>query len=303
MTDKRATILLTGASGFIGKRLLPELLQNSFTVRALVRRADIKLHPGVEAVTGDLLEPLSMDRAMQGIDTAFYLVHSMAGGRAGFARRDRQAAENFVTAATRAGIRRVIYLGGLGETGANLSEHLASRREVAEILRQGPFATTVLRAAIIIGAGGASFEMIRSLVTSLPVMITPRWVETRCQPIAVDDVIRYLVGTLLNEATSNDTFDIGGPEILTYREMMERFAAILNRPLFIVPVPLLTPRLSSYWVGLVTSVSPAVAIPLIEGLKNEVICRDLRLRQLLPFPLMGYEEGVRRALAEMNLPS
>ncbi|HEU0264674.1 MAG TPA: NAD(P)H-binding protein [Geobacterales bacterium] len=301
MTDKRATILLTGASGFIGQRLLPELLQNGFTVRALVRRADIKLPPGVEAVTGDLLEPLSMDRAMQGIDTAFYLVHSMAGGRAGFARRDRQAAENFVTAATRAGIRRVIYLGGLGETGANLSEHLASRREVAEILRQGPFATTVLRAAIIIGAGGASFEMIRSLVTSLPVMITPRWVETRCQPIAVDDVIRYLVGTLLNEATSSDTFDIGGPDILTYREMMERFAAILNRPVFILPVPLLTPRLSSYWVGLVTSVSPAVAIPLIEGLKNEVICRDLRLRQLIPFPLIGYEEGIRRALSEMGL--
>ncbi|HEX8961063.1 MAG TPA: NAD(P)H-binding protein [Geobacteraceae bacterium] len=298
MATDRGKVLVTGATGFIGMRLITSLLHEGYAVRCLVRRPETSLPHGAERVHADLLEPATLGAACAEVDTAYYLVHSMAGGRAGFERRDRQAAENFVAAADRAGVRRVIYLGGLGEAGEILSEHLASRMEIARILRTGRFSTTVLRAAIIIGAGGASFEMIRSLVERLPVMITPRWVSTRCQPIAVGDVIRYLVGCLKEERTAGETFDIGGPEILTYREMMERFARVERRPLLIVPVPLLTPKLSSYWVGLITPVKPSIAMPLIEGLCNEVICGDRRIREIIPFPLTSYDEAVRIALAE-----
>jgi uncharacterized protein YbjT (DUF2867 family) len=249
-------------------------------------------------VKGDLLEPLGLDAAFRGIDTAYYLVHSMAGGRAGFERRDRQAAEYFNNAAQKAGLRRVIYLGGLGETGEGLSEHLASRMEVAEILMKGAFLTTVLRAPVIIGAGGASYEMIKALVEKLPVMITPRWVSTRCQPIAVSDVISYLVGCLKEERTAGDTFDIGGPEILSYRNMMERFARIEGRSLLILPVPFLSLKLSSYWLGLFTPVSPSVAMPLIEGVRSEMVCVDLRIRGLVPLQLTGFDEAIRIALEE-----
>lgn len=297
MEPGNGTVLITGASGFIGRRLAARLAASGYRLRCMVRRAADGLPDGVETVAGDLLAPLSLGAVMAGIDTVFYLVHSMGGGRAGFERRDREAARNFVAAAERAGVRRVIYLGGLGETGDDLSEHLRSRLEVAGILRSGSFATTVLRAAVIIGAGGASFEMIRSLVERLPVMITPRWVQTRCQPIAVDDVIAYLAGCLTDERTAGGIFDIGGPEVLTYREMMEHLARIDRRRLFILPVPVLTPRLSSYWVGLITPVSPSVSMPLIEGLKNEVVCRDDGIRRLLPLALTPYDEAVRRALA------
>jgi uncharacterized protein YbjT (DUF2867 family) len=290
--------MVTGSTGFIGRRLVSALADEGFLVRAMVRRPDAVVPEGVEAVVADLLEPLSLDAALAGVETAYYLVHSMAAGRTGFERRDRQAARNFTAAADRAGMRRAIYLGGLGETGSGLSEHLASRREVAEILQSGRFSTTVLRAAIIIGAGGASYEIIKALVDRLPVMITPRWVSTRCQPIAVGDVLRYLVGCLRDERTAGGAFDIGGPEILSYRDMMERFARLRGRRLLIVPVPLLTPKLSSYWVGLVTPVKPSISMPLIEGLRNEVVCRDTRLRELLPFPLTPFDEALRRALDE-----
>jgi len=290
-------ILVTGASGFIGRRLTAALLAAGFSVRCLVRR-DTPLPAGAVAVSGDLLAPETLPVAMDGIDTAYYLVHSMAGGRAGFEERDRRAAENFVRAATAAGVRRVIYLGGLGETGKGLSGHLQSRMEVGAILRAAPFATTFLRAAVIFGAGGASFEMIRSLVEHLPLMITPRWVNTKCQPIAVDDVISYLVGCLTEERTTGETFDIGGPDILTYREMMERFAALEGKKLWIIPVPVLTPRLSSYWVALITPVKPAISMPLIEGLANEVVCRENRIRELIPIRLTPFAEAVTRALAE-----
>ena len=290
-------ILITGASGFIGQRLTRALLAAGCAVRCLVRR-DMDLPPGATAVSGDLLAAATLPAAMDNIDTAYYLVHSMAGGRAGFEERDRLAAENFVRAATAAKVRRVIYLGGLGETGAGLSEHLQSRLEVGAILRAAPFATTFLRAAVIFGAGGASFEMIRSLVKHLPVMITPKWVNTKCQPIAVDDVINYLVGCLTEERTAGETFDIGGPDILTYREMMLRFAALQGRKLLIIPVPVLTPRLSSYWVALITPVKPAISMPLIEGLANEVVCRENRIRELIPFRLTPFDEAVTKALAE-----
>jgi len=293
-------VLVTGATGFIGKRLVGALLTEGYKVRCLVRRPDAPLPPGVDRAVGDLLEPLTLSNALAEVDTAYYLVHSMGGSRAGFDRRDRTAAEYFVKAAKSAGLRRTIYLGGLGETGDNLSEHLKSRLEVEKILWNGTFKTTVLRAAVIIGAGGASFEIIRSLVKHLPFMITPRWVATRCQPIAVTDVIRYLTGCLADERTAGQTFDIGGPDILTYRQMIERFAKITGKFVVIVPVPVLTPKLSSYWVGLMTPVKPSISMPLIEGLANEVVCREEQIREYLPIPLTSYDIAVKDALAEME---
>ena len=298
MEKKDSKILVTGASGFIGRLLICRLLADGFDVRCLVRHDAAGVPAGAETVLGDMLQPHTLGPVLEGIDTAYYLVHSMSAGRAGFERRDRDAAENFVAAAEKAGVRRVIYLGGLGETGDDLSEHLKSRLEVGEILKGGRFLTTFLRAAIIIGAGGASFEMVRSLVNRLPVMITPRWVTTRCQPIAVDDVIAYLAGCLTDERTAGRTFDIGGPEVLTYKEMMERFGRIEGRNLLILSVPVLTPKLSSYWVGLITPVPPAVSMPLIEGLKNEVVCRENAIREFIPIRLTPYDEAIRNALAQ-----
>ena len=296
----RKIVLVTGANGFIGRLLTQALRAEDVHLRCMVRKAAGISDETVETVQGDLLEPLTLPTVMAGVDTAYYLVHAMAGGRAGFARRDREAAENFVRAAEKAGIRRVIYLGGLGETGDDLSGHLQSRLEVADILRSGKFATTFLRAAIIIGAGGASFEMVKALVERLPVMITPRWVTTLCQPIAVEDVIGYLVGCLQDERTADRTFDIGGPDVITYKEMMERFGRIRGRSLYILPVPVLTPRLSSYWVGFITPVAPSVSMPLIEGLKNEVICREHAIRDIIPLTLTSYDDAVRRSLASEN---
>jgi uncharacterized protein YbjT (DUF2867 family) len=298
MEIKHNVVLITGATGFIGRRLSKCLVDQGCNVRCMVRESVAGVPDTAEVVRADMLAPSSLARALEGIDTVYYLVHSMAGGRAGFERRDREATGNFVRAADTAGVRRVIYLGGLGETGDTLSEHLKSRREVAEILKSGHFATTFLRAAVIIGADGASFEMVRALVNRLPVMITPRWVSTRCQPIAVDDVIAYLSGCLADERTAGRTFDIGGPEVLTYREMMERFARIAGRTIYILPVPVLTPKLSSYWVGLITPVRPSVSMPLIEGLSNEVVCREGAIHELIPLSLTPYDEAVRRALAE-----
>lgn len=296
MKTSPGTILITGATGFIGSRLARKLVKDGYSVRCMVRQTASAVPDGAEIVRGDLLEPATIDKALAGIDIAYYLVHSMSGGRAGFERRDREAARNFVAAANRAHVRRVIYLGGLGETGDDLSEHLKSRLEVADILKTGKFATTFLRAAVIIGAGGASFEMVRALVERLPIMITPRWVSTRCQPIAVDDVISYLAACPADERTSGRTFDIGGPEVLTYREMMERLARIEGRKLCIIPVPVLSPKLSSYWVGFITPVSPSVSMPLIEGLRNEVICRESAIRDLIPLRLTTYDEAVQKAL-------
>jgi uncharacterized protein YbjT (DUF2867 family) len=298
VASKQSKILVTGATGFIGKRLVAALVAEGFQVRCLTRRLTAEIPPEAENLTGDLLDRSTLGNAFRGIDTAYYLVHAMSGTRSGFEERDRVAAENFVAYAEKFGVRRVIYLGGLGEEGDHLSEHLASRLAVAKILKSGAFQTTYLRAAVIIGAGGASFEMIRSLVQNLPIMITPRWVSTRCQPIAVSDVIAYLVGCLKDERTAGQTYDIGGPELLSYREMMERFAEIRNKHITIFPVPFLTPKLSSYWVGLITPVKPSISMPLIEGLGNEVICHDNEIRNILPIPLTTYDEAVKTALAE-----
>jgi uncharacterized protein YbjT (DUF2867 family) len=307
MNTSQQKVLLTGATGFVGKRLLPALVAEGLNVRCLVRlseKLEIQCSPDKqpEVVNADLLEPGTLPQALEGMDVAYYLVHSMGGRsirqRKNFAERDRLAAGNFIKAADNAGLRRIIYMGGLGETGDNLSEHLSSRLEVAKILQSGRAQTTALRAAIIMGAGGASFEMLRYLVERLPVMMCPRWIETKCQPISVQNAIDYLVGCLLEPSTAGLTLDIGGPDILTYRELMLLYARIrgLRRFMFIVPV--LTPRLSSYWVGLVTPVPAGIAIPLVEGLKNEVVCRNNKIRELVPIHLMSMEESIRSALAE-----
>jgi uncharacterized protein YbjT (DUF2867 family) len=240
---------------------------------------------------------------MEGIDTAYYLVHSM-GGRSVFQykaylEKDLQAARNFTKASEESGVKRIIYLGGLGEMADNLSEHLRSRQMVAEVLQSARVETSVLRAANIIGAGGAPFEMLRHLVERLPVMICPRWIDTRCQPIAVENVIEYLEGCLLEPKTAGGTFDIGGPEIITYRQLMMKYARIRRLRRLILTVPVLTPHLSSYWINLVSSVPAGVVMPLVEGLKNEVICKNKAIRELIPIRLIPMEEAILAALSEM----
>lgn len=300
-------ILLTGATGFIGGRLLYALDRAGLPVRCLVRpgetlRRTLPLQREPEVVIADLLERESLAPALEGCEAAYYLVHSM-GGRSiaeteAFVDRDRRCAENFQRAAAQAGIGRIVYLGGLGETGSGLSHHLASRQEVARILQGGEAKTTVLRAAVIIGAGGASFEIVRHLVERLPIMLCPRWVDTRCQPIAVNDVVAYLVGCLAAPETAGASFDIGGVEILTYRELMLMYAKVRRLRRWIVPVPVLTPRFSAYWVNLLTPVPRGIVFPLVEGLKNEVVCRENRIRELVPLVLTGMAEALCTALAE-----
>jgi uncharacterized protein YbjT (DUF2867 family) len=250
----------------------------------------------VEVYEGDLLEPGSFDECLAGVDCAYYLVHSMRTG-SDFEERDRTAARNFAEAASDAGVDRAVYLGGLGEEGEKLSRHLRSRREVETVLGEGSYDLTTLRAAIIIGDGSASFEMVYDLACRLPIMITPRWVANECQPIAIDDVIAYLVGVLDAPETAGNTYEIGGPDVLTYREVIERTAAVAGRrtPL-IVPVPILSPRLSSYWIGLVTDVEPWVARPLIEGLRNPVVVTDDSITDHVSVELTPFEAAVDRAL-------
>lgn len=301
-------ILITGASGFVGGRLVRALSRKGIVARCLVRAAGKfrQLHPisevNADLVEADLLKPETLDRALDGVELAFYLVHSM-GGRTIlenriFAECDRRAARNFVQAADRAAVRRIIYLGGLGEMGDDLSKHLASRREVAEILRSGRVSETILRAANIIGAGGAPFEMLRHLVERLPVIVAPRWIDTRCQPIDIYDVIEYLMGCMEQPDTAGGDFDIGGPEIITYRQMMEIYAGVRGLKRKIVSAPYRTQRLSAIFISLLTSVPSGVTNPLLEGLKNEVICRESRIRELIPIPLTPLDVSICNALME-----
>jgi uncharacterized protein YbjT (DUF2867 family) len=295
-------VLVTGATGFVGGRLVPVLLDRGHDVRVLVRDPDGYDPPeGVDVGTGDLLEPGSFDAALADVEAAYYLVHSMGSG-GDFAERDRQAAANFARAAGEAGVDRVVYLGGLGEDddgeGEELSAHLRSRREVERVLADGNYQLTTLRAAVIIGKGSASFEMIRQLDRRLPVMVTPRWVHTPCQPIAIDDVTGYLAGLLDVPETAGETYEIGGPEVLDYAAIMRRTAAVMGRrkPI-ILGVPVLTPELSAYWIGLVTDVPTSVARPLIHGLKTPVVADDEPIRKLVPVDLTPFDEAVTRALA------
>jgi uncharacterized protein YbjT (DUF2867 family) len=308
MTRGRVRVLLTGATGFVGGRLLKALVGEQIDVRCMVRSPGRlryrSLAEGVVGIVpGDLLKPESLDNALEGIETAYYLVHSMGGRTLGenkvFAERDRRAAHNFIKAADRSGVERIIYLGGLGELGGNLSKHLASRQEVAEILQSGKAKTTVLRAPNIMGAGGAPFEMLRYLVERLPVMACPRWIETRCQPIDIQDMVAYLVGCLREPKTAGLSMDVGGPDIVTYRMMMETYARVRGLKRLIVTVPVLTPKLSTFWVNLVTPVPSGVVNPLVEGLRNEVICREDRIRELIPIPLTPLEVSICNALQEI----
>ncbi|MFB6111150.1 MAG: NAD(P)H-binding protein [Halobacteriaceae archaeon] len=296
-------VLVTGATGFVGGRLVPELVRRGHDVTALVRDpAGYDPPPDVSVVQGDLLDEATVAEAFDGMDAVYYLVHSMRAGE-DFAERDRRAARNFVAATEGAGVDRVIYLGGLGEEGSDLSDHLASRREVESVLAEGEYELTTFRAAIIVGAGSASFEMVCQLADRLPVMVTPRWVDTPCQPIAISDVVAYLAGSLDAPETAGETFEIGGPDILTYREMLERTAAAMDHRVWILPVPVLTPTLSAYWVDLVTSIPRSVAHPLIDGLKTPVIADDESIRDHVVVDLTPFDEAVRQAIAEREVTS
>ncbi len=290
--------LVTGATGFVGSHLVSSLLEHGYDVRALTRdreKGEARLDSRVEVREGDVLTPETLDGVFEGVDVAYYLIHSLGIGDE-FEERDQRAAENFAEAASEAGVDRVIYLGGLGETGEELSAHLRSRREVEETLREGTYDLTSFRAAIVVGAGSASFEIIRQMVSRLPVMITPRWVRTPSQPIAIDDVVEYLRKAIETPETAGETLEIGGPEVLSYQEMMERTAAAMGRKLFIIPVPVLTPKLSVYWIDLVTDTPKHISHPLIEGLKNPVVVGDSRAEELLSVELTPFDEAVRKAI-------
>ena len=291
--------LVTGASGYVGGFLIEELLRRGRAVRALARDpARSPQPPAVDVRSGDALSGRGLREALDGCRTAYYLIHSMGRGSgpdAEFARRDRESAVNFGEAARDAGVERVVYLGGLGPTGPDASEHLRSRHEVAELLRQRVPSFVYVRAAMIIGRGSASFEMLRHLVTRLPVMITPRWVDTRSQPVAVTDVVRALADVAAH-ADAPEELQLGGADVLTYREMMARTARVLDRrPPAIFKVPVLSPRLSSYWVSLVTPVETGLVRPLVDGLKSEMVVEQPPPPGLNDAP-MGFEDAVRAAL-------
>ena len=292
-------VLVTGASGYIGGRLVPRLIAAGQHVICLTRDPDRlsgRAWANAETRQGDALDPTSLPEAMRGVHAAYYLIHSMAEGSRDFEKRDRTAAENFGAAARAAGVRQIIYLGGLGSGTQELSAHLTSRQEVGDILRASGVPVTEFRAAIVVGAGSISFEMIRYLTERLPVMITPRWLTTLCQPIAIDDVLEYLTRALGEPRASGQTFEIGGPDVMTYGAMMQAYAAVRGLRRYLIPVPVLTPRLSSYWVDLVTPIPAAYSHPLIEGLRSEVIVHDPAAREVFDFEPMPYGLAVRRAL-------
>ena len=268
-------ILIAGASGYVGSRLADRLIREGHDLTLLSRdvRPLTGRFPDATAVSADLLRPESLRGVMDGIEVAYYLIHSMASKDHGFAERDRQAAQAFAQEAARAGVRRIVYLGGLGEDLPDLSAHLASRHETGDVLAAGPVPVTEFRAAIIIGSGSASFEILRYLTERLPLMITPRWVATRCQPIGISDVLDYLVAAL-DHPDIKGVVELGCPDVLSYGDMMRGYARLRHLRRLMIPVPVLTPRLSSYWVSLISPVPASITRPLIEGLRNEVIVRD-----------------------------
>lgn len=301
----RPTVVVTGATGYIGGRLVPRLLDAGYRVVCLVReprKLDARPwrhHPGVAVHQVDLTDPVALTTAMRGAAAAYYLVHSMIAHGSDYRQQDLTLAKAFAAAAKAAAVGRIIYLGGLGELGRDLSEHLTSRREVEHKLAATGVPVTVFRAAMIIGSGSASFEILRYLVEHLPAMVTPRWVATESQPIAVRNVLHYLVACLDTPATIGATLDIGGPEVLSYRRLMRVMAEARGlRPRLVLPVPVLTPGLSSRWIQLVTPVPHAIARPLAEGLRNRTVCRDRRAAILMPQRLLTMREAIDAALGK-----
>lgn len=306
MTEPR-TCLVTGATGYIGGRLVPELLAAGHRVRVMTRTPDrLRDRPwsdDVEVVRADALDADQVAAACAGADVVFYLVHALGGGAA-FEDSDRRAARTMATAVRAAGVSRLVHLGALEPEGEELSPHLRSRIEVAEILLESGVPTAVLRAAIVLGSGSASFEMLRYLTERLPVMVTPRWVHSRIQPIAVRDVLRYLVGCVDLPPDVSRGFDVGGPDVMDYAEMMQRYAVAADLPRRrILPVPFFSPSLSSHWVGLITPVPAGIARPLVESLRNTVVCREHDIARYVPDPpggLLGFDEAVRLAVQRVR---
>jgi uncharacterized protein YbjT (DUF2867 family) len=292
---EQGPVLVAGASGFVGRRLVPALEDAGHEVRAMTRHPDTYDGAG-SPVHGDVHDPDSLPAALKGCRAAYYLVHSLDSKD--FERLDAEAATAFGEAAAEAGLEQIVYLGGLGSESDELSKHLRSRREVEQLLGAAGVPVTVLRAGIIVGSGGISWEITRQLVDHLPAMVTPRWVRTRTQPIAVADVVRYLVGVLDDERALGTVYEIGGPEVLRYSDMLQRVATVKHRPLPIVPVPLLSPGLSSRWLSLVTDVDTQAGRSLVDSMANEVVVQDDSIREVVPFEPMGYDEAVRVALEE-----
>jgi len=296
------SILVTGATGFIGTRLISSLSSSGYTVKGMSRKK-LPDKKNVKYIQTDVFDLDQLEKAMTGIDVAFYLLHSMEGNKdhwKEFASRERIQAQNFLKAATKANVKRIIYLGGLVNDSLELSPHMQSRKEVGEILASGNIPVTQLRASLIIGAQGGSYAMLRYLVERLRIMVTPSWVKSLAQPIAVDDVVQYLVGCMENPKTSGKVYEIGGPDTMTYEELMRVYSAYLNKNLFIIQIPFLTTRLSSYWVDLVTPVKASLARPLIDSLVHDTIVTDTSITQIIPIRLKSVREAIDHATKEMK---
>jgi uncharacterized protein YbjT (DUF2867 family) len=303
LTLKQKEVLVLGATGYIGSRLVPRLLRKRYIVRVGFRsrtKLNMRLwshHKNLRPLNLNVFDIKTLEEAMEDASSVYYLIHSMEGKVKDFIKSDRIAAQNTIIAAEKAAIERIIYLGGLGDEKEKLSKHLQSRIEVSRILNSCSVPVTTLRAAIIIGSGSASFEMMRYLVDRLPIMITPKWLGTRNQPIAIQNVLKYLTDCLDVPETIGEVFDIGGSDIITYKQFMESYVEISKLPRrLIFPIPFFTPSLSSYWIRLITGIQSSLARPLIDGMKNEVVCHDFRIRELIPQDLLDHKQAIRLAI-------
>ena len=298
--NKPYDILVTGSTGFIGKKLLEKLDETGFKVKAMSRSK----YPDTENITyvqADAFDADSLSAATEGVETAFYLLHSMEGSKkewAEFANREKQQAQNFLKAATESGVKRIIYLGGLVNESLHLSKHMRSRHDVGKILASGSIPVTELRASVIVGAEGGSYAMLRYLVERLPLMVCPKWVKSQTQPIAVDNVVDYLIGVMKNSETSGKILEIGGPEVMTYEQLMRLYSYILNRNLTVIQIPFLTPRLSSYWIDLVTPVKASLARPLVDSLVHDSVVKDKSIDKLVSVKLKPMTEAIAAAREE-----